>query len=98
MEGNAVSIEADLEVLQATAPQIVAGIASRKWTATSVLRAYVRSSLRVQEACNPLTEVMYGQAFKQAEALDKEFARTGKLVGLRTSVLLFLACCELTTS
>jgi hypothetical protein len=80
-----VSIAEDLPFLSATASEITANIASKKsgWNATRVLQAYVRSSLRAQEGFNPLTEVMYKEAFEMAAALDKNFvsSKQGSRIG-----------------
>lgn len=51
------------------------------WTASSILRVFIRQSLRAQERTNVLTEIMYSTAIKRAKALDDQYARTGKLVG-----------------
>ena len=80
-----VSIAEDLPFLSATASEITANIASKKsgWNATRVLQAYVRSSLRAHEGFNPLTEVMYKEAFEMAAALDKNFvsSKQGSRIG-----------------
>ncbi|PWN43803.1 amidase signature enzyme [Ceraceosorus guamensis] len=71
----------EAEILSSDIETITSGILDKKWTSTRVLEAYIRSSIRAQERCRPLTEIYYEQALKRAAWLDAEFQKTGKLVG-----------------
>ncbi|KAG8809854.1 hypothetical protein FRC17_003207, partial [Serendipita sp. 399] len=71
----------DEKYLRATATEIVQSISEGKWLAEDVAAAYVRRAARVQQLHNPITEVLFSEALEQAKALDKEFARTGKIKG-----------------
>lgn len=73
--------ESDLSILSSTANGIVENIKLKVWTATLVLKAYIRRAIAVQEMCNPLTEIMFDSALEQAALLDEEFFRTGTIVG-----------------
>ena len=52
------------------------------WTATSVMRVYIEAASQAHERLNVLTEIMFLDALKKAQALDAEFERTGKVTGL----------------
>ena len=52
------------------------------WTATSVMRVYIEAASQAHERLNVLTEIMFLDALKKAQALDAEFERTGKVAGL----------------
>ncbi|KAK4704909.1 hypothetical protein P7C70_g1294, partial [Phenoliferia sp. Uapishka_3] len=70
-----------LEIISSSAPQLVGGIKTHKWTSTQVLVVYIKRSLAVNEQTNAITEVVYAEALERARSLDEEFERTGKLVG-----------------
>lgn len=46
--------------------------------------AFIRSASKAQERSNVLTEIMFTHALKEAQDLDAEYAKTGKLKGPRT--------------
>ncbi|KAL1941132.1 hypothetical protein VTO73DRAFT_7344 [Trametes versicolor] len=67
--------------LRATAKEIVQRIAKGDWTASDVLDAYLARAVLAQDVTNCLTEVLFAEARAQAQALDDEFTRTGKVRG-----------------
>ncbi|PWZ02911.1 amidase signature enzyme [Testicularia cyperi] len=71
----------DAEILSSDIAGITAGIKSKRWTATEVLCAYVRSARRAHIRTNCLTEVFVEQALARAAELDRKFQETGELVG-----------------
>ncbi|EJD47904.1 amidase [Auricularia subglabra TFB-10046 SS5] len=71
----------DEAYLRATASEIVRRIQLGQWTAGAVVRAYVRRAALVQSRLNCVTEVRFGEAIAEADALDAEFASTKTLRG-----------------
>ncbi|CAD6892028.1 unnamed protein product [Tilletia laevis] len=71
----------DHEILASGVSALTKGIEERKWTATDVLAAYIRSSRRAQERLNCLTEILFESAIEKAKSLDDYFEREGKLIG-----------------
>ncbi|KDQ16935.1 hypothetical protein BOTBODRAFT_64460 [Botryobasidium botryosum FD-172 SS1] len=69
--------------LSASATDIVQHIQNEDegWTATNVLRAYTRRAITAHEKNNCLTEILFTQAFVEAEELDREFQATKKVRG-----------------
>ncbi|GAA6007776.1 hypothetical protein JCM10207_004870 [Rhodosporidiobolus poonsookiae] len=70
-------------ILSSSAVEIVDKIKTRQpgWNAENVMLTFIRSSIRVNEYTNALTEIMYAHALKDAQDLDKEFEKTGQIVG-----------------
>lgn len=62
--------DGDGPFLSADASEIVSRIRSREWTSRRVMEAYIRSSARVHERTNCLTEIMYSQALEESSRLD----------------------------
>ncbi|KIJ62913.1 hypothetical protein HYDPIDRAFT_182577 [Hydnomerulius pinastri MD-312] len=73
--------ETHAQFLKATATEIVERIGAREWTASQVLEAYIARVVVAQGKTNCVTEVLFEDARKQANELDKEFESTGKLRG-----------------
>ncbi|PGH07077.1 hypothetical protein AJ79_06355 [Helicocarpus griseus UAMH5409] len=71
----------DFEILSAEIAGITSAIKQKRWTATQVLYAYVRSARRSQIRTNALAEVFIEQALQRAAELDRIFEETGELVG-----------------
>ncbi|GAA6020979.1 hypothetical protein JCM11491_001574 [Sporobolomyces phaffii] len=73
----------ETEILSATASEIVQSIKSKKegWNATSVMLTFIKSAIASNETANNLTEILFSPALKRAMDLDKEFERTGEIVG-----------------
>ncbi|KAI0091703.1 amidase signature enzyme [Irpex rosettiformis] len=68
--------------LKATASEIVQRIASREWTASEVLEAYIAQAARAHAVTNCLTEgVFLDEARGEAQKLDMHFQTTGELKG-----------------
>ncbi|GAA5885605.1 hypothetical protein JCM6882_007491 [Rhodosporidiobolus microsporus] len=80
---GAITPEQELEVLSASAPQIVENIKTKRpgWTASNVMLVYIRQASKAQQKTNALTEILFAHALKHAQDMDKEFARTGEVVG-----------------
>ncbi|GAA5874603.1 hypothetical protein JCM3774_004658 [Rhodotorula dairenensis] len=83
-EEVAITGELASAIRSADSAQIVQNIKQRKpgWTATSVMRVYIEAASKAHERLNVLTEIMFVDALKKAEALDAEFEKTGKVTGL----------------
>ncbi|KAL9936250.1 hypothetical protein V8E36_005092 [Tilletia maclaganii] len=78
---RAVGDERDVEILGSDAAALTKGIEERKWTASDILAAYIRSARRAQDRLNCLTEVLFTSAVEKAKELDAYFEREGKLIG-----------------
>ncbi|KAH7904118.1 amidase signature domain-containing protein [Hygrophoropsis aurantiaca] len=70
-----------LPFIEATAEQIVNRISVGEWTASQVLEAYLARARLAQAETNCITEVLFDDAKKQAQALDQHFAATQQLRG-----------------
>lgn len=70
-------------ILSTPSITIVQHISQRRpqWTATNVLKAFIKSAIRAHVETNCLTEIMFESALDQAAALDEEFERTGIIKG-----------------
>jgi hypothetical protein len=74
----------DLIYLSANSKQIVNKITiTKEWSAVRVLSAFIRSAIKSQAHSNPLTEIMFTEAFERATAIDKQFAIDGQPLGIR---------------
>ncbi|KAG5439004.1 hypothetical protein PCANB_002334 [Pneumocystis canis] len=69
-------VDGDEEFLCASAETIAKKIAKKepRWTATNVVKAYIRSAIRNNEKTNFITEVFFVEAIEQAMLLDEELA------------------------
>ncbi|KAK4056794.1 hypothetical protein OIO90_002043 [Microbotryomycetes sp. JL221] len=82
-EAKQLSTELESAIVQAHAQQIVDNIKARKqgWTATNVIVVYISRAIKLHRQFNILTEIMFEEAIHRAQQLDKEFNKTGKIVG-----------------
>ncbi|KAK6425196.1 hypothetical protein LTR95_016300, partial [Oleoguttula sp. CCFEE 5521] len=71
----------ELQITEATASEVVANIADRRWTAAEVVTAVSKRAAVAQQLVNCLTEIYFQQALKRAEELDEYQAREGKTIG-----------------
>ncbi|KAG0144560.1 hypothetical protein CROQUDRAFT_672323 [Cronartium quercuum f. sp. fusiforme G11] len=73
----------EITLLSTPASRIVEYIGQRRpqWTASNILKAFIKAAIRAHVETNCLTEIMFESALEQAAALDDEFARTGVLKG-----------------
>ncbi|KTW28705.1 uncharacterized protein T551_02555 [Pneumocystis jirovecii RU7] len=74
--GSSCPVDGDEEFLSASAEMIAKKIARKepRWTATNVVKAYIRSAIRSNEKNNFMTEVFFVEAIEQAALLDEELA------------------------
>ncbi|KAK6423117.1 hypothetical protein LTR95_016575, partial [Oleoguttula sp. CCFEE 5521] len=61
----------ELQITEATASEVVANIADRKWTAVEVVKAVSKRAAVAQQLVNCLTEIYFEQALERAEELDE---------------------------
>ncbi|GAA5849475.1 hypothetical protein JCM8547_000465 [Rhodosporidiobolus lusitaniae] len=82
--GSALTPQLEEAIISSSASSIVERITTKQpgWTAENVMLVFVKAASRAQERTNAVTEVMFAQALKEAQDLDEEFARTGKVQGL----------------
>ncbi|OQO08554.1 hypothetical protein B0A48_06424 [Cryoendolithus antarcticus] len=71
----------ELSITEATASEVVANIAHRKWTAVEVIKAVSKRAAVAQQLVNCLTEIYFEQALKRAEELDAYQVREDRTVG-----------------
>lgn len=76
--------------MSSDAKEIVQKIESKRFTATLVLKAFIRAAIKTSKLSNPITEVLFAPALERARELDGSFLKTGKLVGPRTYLSLIL--------
>ncbi|KAI1336355.1 amidase signature domain-containing protein [Xylariaceae sp. FL0016] len=71
----------ELSYTEATAADVIANIASGKWTSLDVVKATCKRAAVAQQLINCLTEILFEQALTRAAELDAHFQSTGKTVG-----------------
>lgn len=71
----------ELEITESTATNILSNIRSLKWTSLQVVHAFTHRATIANQLVNPLTEVFFDDAFKQAKELDDLLNTTGKVKG-----------------
>jgi amidase len=69
------------EIALQDACSLTANLASRKYTAVQVLRAFFKAAVAAQDLTNCLTEIFFDEALKRAAQLDEHLATTGKVIG-----------------
>ncbi|KAG0647462.1 Acetamidase [Hyphodiscus hymeniophilus] len=72
---------AELNIMAATASEIVAQISKKVWTAEIVTLTLCKAASVAHQLINCVTETMFEEALATAKTLDEEFSRTGKLKG-----------------
>ncbi|KAG4304089.1 hypothetical protein PORY_002453 [Pneumocystis oryctolagi] len=74
--GSSCPVDGDEEFLCESAETIAKKIAGKepRWTATNVIKAYIRCAIRNNEKSNFITEVFFVEAIEQAILLDEELA------------------------
>ncbi|KAF2721339.1 amidase [Polychaeton citri CBS 116435] len=73
--------ESEINITEAFATQIVDNVASRKWTAEDVTRAFCKRAAIVHQLTNCLTVIFFDEAIAHAKKLDQHLAKTEKTVG-----------------
>eukprot|EP00760_Papus_ankaliazontas_P038302 PhM_4_TR9071/c0_g1_i1/m.56414 len=81
VEADALSPALLREIQALDLPQLAEQIAKKKYTALTVLRAYLTLALEAHEKTNCLTGVMLDVAVREAKAADAHLASTGKVLG-----------------
>ncbi|DAA73110.1 TPA_exp: General amidase GmdB [Trichophyton benhamiae CBS 112371] len=73
--------EVELEITSSPAAVILEKTASGSWTAESVARAFCKRAAAAHQLTNCLSETLFPEAIKTAQALDTHLAATGKPLG-----------------
>ncbi|EFE41346.1 general amidase GmdB [Trichophyton verrucosum HKI 0517] len=73
--------KAELEITSSPAAVILEKTASGSWTAESVARAFCKRAAAAHQLTNCLSETLFPEAIKTAQALDTHLAATGKPLG-----------------
>lgn len=63
------------------ATSLAAALSAGQLSAEAVTTAFCKRAAIAQQVCNCLTEIFFEKAIERARWLDREFARTGKVVG-----------------
>lgn len=71
----------ELEIISASAEEIVNNVKLTKWSAVEVCKAFCHSALIAHQLTNCLSEVFFDEAIKQAEQLDSYQKEHGKTIG-----------------
>ncbi|CDR37657.1 CYFA0S01e14312g1_1 [Cyberlindnera fabianii] len=71
----------EIEITSTNPLVILSNIASKKWTAVEVYRAFAHRATIAHQLTNCLTEVFFDEGLKTAQELDEYYATTGKLKG-----------------
>lgn len=71
----------EIEITECSAPKICENIKSKEWTSLQVTKAFCHRSQIAHQLTNCLSEIFYEKAFRDAEALDDYYEKTGKTKG-----------------
>ncbi|THG97239.1 hypothetical protein EW026_g4716 [Hermanssonia centrifuga] len=74
-------VDSHIVYLSASAPEIPRRIASGEWTASEVLEAYISQAAVAHASTNCITEVLFEEARREAQALDQYFQEQKQLKG-----------------
>jgi amidase len=83
-------------ILESEAEEILQNVASKKWTALEVAKAFCKASAYAQELTNCVTEVLYPEAYQRAQYLDDYLAKNGKTMGPLHGLPISLKDCFIT--
>lgn len=72
---------AELAITELSAPALVNRMLSRNLSSVAVVTAFCKRAAVAQQLTNCLTEIMFTQAIATAEAIDAEYAKTGRARG-----------------
>lgn len=71
----------DLEITEKNVEDLIPLLASGKWSARTVIQAFMRRAAVAQQLANCVTELLPERALQRAAELDDHLAATGKPIG-----------------